>query len=151
MHPIKLLRKNLNIFSFEAQGLPLEATQEMLTLGLCNVVGSFFQSMPVTGSFSRSAVNNASGVRTPLGGVYTGEFHWLIKRHLHIFVLQQLNVYDKLRVIIIGRYNAQISSKKKKKILMTTNNFRYSSYTCAKFVDSVLLLHPEGDTERCYN
>jgi len=55
--------------------MPLEATQEMLTLGLCNVVGSFFQSMPVTGSFSRSAVNNASGVRTPLGGIYTGKFH----------------------------------------------------------------------------
>ncbi|KYQ60101.1 Sodium-independent sulfate anion transporter [Trachymyrmex zeteki] len=52
--------------------MPLDATQEMLTLGLCNVVGSFFQSMPVTGSFSRSAVNNASGVRTPLGGFYTG-------------------------------------------------------------------------------
>lgn len=28
--------------------------------------------MPITGSFSRSAVNHASGVRTPLGGVYTG-------------------------------------------------------------------------------
>lgn len=45
----------------------------MLTLGLCNVAGSFFHSMPVTGSFSRSAVNNASGVRTPLGGIYTGK------------------------------------------------------------------------------
>ncbi|EZA61749.1 Sodium-independent sulfate anion transporter [Ooceraea biroi] len=52
--------------------MPLDATQEMLTLGLCNVIGSFFHSMPVTGSFSRSAVNNASGVRTPLGGMYTG-------------------------------------------------------------------------------
>lgn len=53
--------------------MPLDATQEMLTLGLCNVLGSFFHSMPVTGSFSRSAVNNASGVRTPFGAVYTGE------------------------------------------------------------------------------
>lgn len=55
--------------------MPLDATQEMLTLGLCNVIGSFFQSIPVTGSFSRSAVNNASGVKTPLGGMYTGKFH----------------------------------------------------------------------------
>lgn len=53
--------------------MPLDATQEMLTLGLCNVIGSFFHSMPVAGSFSRSAVNNASGVRTPLGGIYTGK------------------------------------------------------------------------------
>lgn len=28
--------------------------------------------MPVTGSFTRTAVNNASGVRTPFGGIVTG-------------------------------------------------------------------------------
>jgi len=50
----------------------VDANQEMVALGLCNVAGSFFQSFPVTGSFSRTAVNAASGVRTPLGGVYTG-------------------------------------------------------------------------------
>ena len=43
----------------------------MLALGLCNIVGSFVGSMPVTGSFTRSAVNNASGVRTTLAGVFT--------------------------------------------------------------------------------
>ncbi|XP_077260063.1 sodium-independent sulfate anion transporter isoform X3 [Temnothorax americanus] len=63
---------NVAIAKAFSHGMPLDATQEMLTLGLCNLVGSFFQSMPVTGSFSRSAVNNASGVRTPLGGIYTG-------------------------------------------------------------------------------
>jgi len=60
--------------------MPLDATQEMLTLGLSNVVGSFFQSMPVTGSFSRSAVSNASGVRTPLGGMYTGKTSFVVSR-----------------------------------------------------------------------
>lgn len=44
----------------------------MLALGMCNLVGSFFQSMPVTGSFTRTAVNNASGVRTTFGGIITG-------------------------------------------------------------------------------
>lgn len=44
----------------------------MLALGMCNLFGSFFQSMPVTGSFTRTAVNNASGVRTTLGGIVTG-------------------------------------------------------------------------------
>lgn len=39
---------------------------------MCNVVGSFFSSMPTTGSFTRTAVNNASGVRTTLGGIFTG-------------------------------------------------------------------------------
>ncbi|KAL0123840.1 hypothetical protein PUN28_005995 [Cardiocondyla obscurior] len=70
--PIISIIGNVAIAKAFSQGMPLDATQEMLSLGLCNIVGSFFQSMPVTGSFSRSAVNNASGVKTPLGGIYTG-------------------------------------------------------------------------------
>lgn len=57
---------------FSAKGRTVDATQEMLALGLCNLFGSFFQSMPVTGSMTRTAVNNASGVRTTLGGIVTG-------------------------------------------------------------------------------
>lgn len=50
----------------------VDATQEMLALGLCNVFGSFFQSMPTCGAFTRAAVSQASGIRTTLSGVYTG-------------------------------------------------------------------------------
>ena len=50
----------------------MNASQEMIALGLCNLFGSFVQSMPVTGCFSRTAVNSASGVKTPIGGIYTG-------------------------------------------------------------------------------
>lgn len=62
----------LFFFILAASGDSIDATQELYTLGMCNVLGSFFSSMPVTGSFSRSAVNHASGVRTPMGGLYTG-------------------------------------------------------------------------------
>lgn len=55
-----------------ASGQIIDASQELITLSLCNIFGSFFSSMPITGSFSRSAVNHASGVQTPFGGVYTG-------------------------------------------------------------------------------
>jgi sodium-independent sulfate anion transporter 11 len=55
-----------------ATGDSVDATQELLTLGICNLLGSFASSFPVTGSFSRSAVNHASGVMTPFGGFYTG-------------------------------------------------------------------------------
>lgn len=50
-------------------GIPVDATQEMIALGLCNVIGSFAGSMPITGSFTRTAVNHASGVQTPAGGI----------------------------------------------------------------------------------
>ena len=49
-----------------------DATQEMIALGFTNIFGSFFGAFPATGSFSRSAVNHNSGVRTPLGGIFTG-------------------------------------------------------------------------------
>nr|CAD7269510.1 unnamed protein product [Timema shepardi] len=44
----------------------------MIALGVSNILGSFVRSMPVTGSFTRTAVNNASGVCTQLGGAFTG-------------------------------------------------------------------------------
>lgn len=50
----------------------LDSTQEMIALGLCNIMGSFVGAFPAAGAFSRSAVNHSSGVRTPLGGIVTG-------------------------------------------------------------------------------
>ncbi|XP_036232793.2 sodium-independent sulfate anion transporter isoform X3 [Bactrocera oleae] len=55
-----------------SKGKIVNASQEMVALGMCNIMGSFVSSMPVTGSFTRTAVNNASGVKTPLGGAVTG-------------------------------------------------------------------------------
>lgn len=53
-------------------GSGINPTKELVALALSNICGSFFSSIPVTGSFSRSAVNHASGVKTPIGGIYTG-------------------------------------------------------------------------------
>lgn len=55
-----------------ATGKVVDASQEMIALGICNILGSFVQSMPTCGAFSRSAVSEASGVRTPLAGIYSG-------------------------------------------------------------------------------
>ena len=59
-------------FYRSAGGKTVDASQEMVALGICNVFGAFVSSMPTTGSFSRTAVNSSSGVKTPLGGLYTG-------------------------------------------------------------------------------
>lgn len=50
-------------------GYEIDAGQEMLALGISNVVGGCFSCYPVTGSFSRSAVMNATGGLTQLGGI----------------------------------------------------------------------------------
>ncbi|WP_258105070.1 SulP family inorganic anion transporter [Marinoscillum sp. MHG1-6] len=44
----------------------VSANRELAALGLANFVGAFFQSFPVAGGFSRSAVNDQSGAKTPL-------------------------------------------------------------------------------------
>jgi len=43
--------------------------QELISLGLANIVGSFFQSYPTTGGFSRTAVNDQAGAKTGLASV----------------------------------------------------------------------------------
>ncbi|XP_068762668.1 sodium-independent sulfate anion transporter-like isoform X1 [Montipora capricornis] len=50
----------------------VDASQELIALGIANCLGSFVSSYPVTGSFSRTAVNAQSGVATPAGGIFTG-------------------------------------------------------------------------------
>jgi MFS superfamily sulfate permease-like transporter len=65
-----------------AGGKPVDASQEMIALGLCNLSGSLVRSMPTTGSFSRTAVNFASGVKTQAGGIYTGVLVLLVSQNM---------------------------------------------------------------------
>lgn len=48
----------------------VDASQELIALGIANCLSSFVSSYPVTGSFSRTAVNAQSGVATPAGGKF---------------------------------------------------------------------------------
>jgi SulP family sulfate permease len=43
--------------------------QELVALGLANVAGSFFQSYPTTGGFSRTAVNDQAGAKTMVASI----------------------------------------------------------------------------------
>lgn len=49
----------------------VDATQEMLALGMCNLAVAFVSPLPVAGSFTRTAINNSSGVKTSLGCAVT--------------------------------------------------------------------------------
>lgn len=70
--PLVSILESVAIAKAFSKGKIVDATQEMIALGLCNIASSFFQSIPITGSFTRTAVNHNSGVKTPLGGVVTG-------------------------------------------------------------------------------
>ena len=45
--------------------------QELTALGLANSLGSFFSAFPVTGGFSRTAVNDQAGAKTGLASIIT--------------------------------------------------------------------------------
>lgn len=52
-------------------GYKIKPNQEIIALGLVNMIGCFFGAYPATGSFSRSAVKSRSGVKTPLADFFT--------------------------------------------------------------------------------
>lgn len=47
----------------------VEPNQELIALGASNFIGSFFSSYPVTGGFSRSAVNDQAGAKTGVAAI----------------------------------------------------------------------------------
>jgi len=49
----------------------VDVNQEFVGQGLANLVGAFFQCYPVAGSFSRTAMNYATGARTGLSSVFS--------------------------------------------------------------------------------
>merc|ERR1711933_348759 len=50
---------------------PLDSSLELIGLGMSNMMGAMFQAYPVTGSFSRSAVNNETGAVSGISGLFT--------------------------------------------------------------------------------
>lgn len=53
----------------QKHGYKVDANKELIGLGMANIGGSFFQSFPTTGGFSRTAVNDQSGANTTLAAV----------------------------------------------------------------------------------
>ena len=47
----------------------INTNQELVALGMSNLIGSFFQSYPVTGGLSRSAVNDESGAKSGISAI----------------------------------------------------------------------------------
>ncbi len=53
---------------------PWDENKELIGQGLAKVAAAFCQSMPVSGSFSRSALNLASDARTPMSSIIAAAF-----------------------------------------------------------------------------
>ncbi|EEP81795.1 sulfate permease II [Uncinocarpus reesii 1704] len=49
----------------------IDPSQELIGIGVTNLLGPFLGGYPATGSFSRTAIQSKAGVRTPFAGVIT--------------------------------------------------------------------------------
>lgn len=77
----------------------INPNQELIAIGVTNLIGPCFGAYAATGSFSRSAVKAKSGVRTPLAGwitailvliaIYalTGVFYWIPNAGLSAIII----------------------------------------------------------------
>ncbi len=87
----------------------LDANQELIGQGLGNIVGSFTQSYPTSGSFSRSAVNIDAGAVTGLSSVVTGvivvvTLLWLTPLLYH---LPQATLAAVIMMAVVGLINVR--------------------------------------------
>ncbi|XP_055947438.1 sodium-independent sulfate anion transporter-like isoform X1 [Argiope bruennichi] len=116
--PLLCLLEAIAIAKSFSKGKKIDATQEMIAFGFCNIMGSFVSSYPATGSFSRTAINYSSGVRTTAGGVVTGSlvllalgfmspyFRFIPKASLSALIfISVLNMVHYEDVIIMWRTN----------------------------------------------
>jgi SulP family sulfate permease len=55
-------------------GQRVDANQDMFSLGMANLSCAYLSGMPSSGSLTRSALNQQSGARTPLAGLFNGLF-----------------------------------------------------------------------------
>ncbi|MFK7980742.1 MAG: SulP family inorganic anion transporter [Saprospiraceae bacterium] len=53
------------------QDYTIRPDQELFALGISKIGGAFFQSIPTSGSFSRSAINNEAGAKTTVASIIT--------------------------------------------------------------------------------
>lgn len=50
----------------------IDPNRELTAIGTSNLVGGFFQALPVAGSFSRSSVADQAGAHSPIANVFAG-------------------------------------------------------------------------------
>lgn len=77
----------------------IDPSQEMVAIGVTNLLGPFLGAYPATGSFSRTAIKSKAGVRTPFAGVITAVvvllaiyaltavFHWIPSASLSAVII----------------------------------------------------------------
>ncbi len=98
----------------------IDPNKELFGQGLANLAGSFFQSFPTSGSFSRTALNYHAGAKTNLSSIVTGAMVLITLLFLTklLYFLPQII----LAAVIVASVGSLINFKKIKLILLTSKH-----------------------------
>jgi len=93
-------------------GYTIDQSQELVFLGVANLTNGIFGGMPVGGTLSRISINSESGVKSPLGGIFTsgivllgifaltGVLSWIPKATLSaVIIVAVLNILPPISLI----------------------------------------------------
>lgn len=97
----------------------IDANHELVAIGASNFLGSFFKSIPVSGSFSRSAASEQANVQTPLANIITSVviiatllFLTPIFYFLPMPILAAIIIVSALNLIDIGEFRFLYKTKR---------------------------------------
>lgn len=94
------------------RGYEIDSSQELIGLGVANIVGSIFQSFPVTGAMGQSAVNDDIGAETGIAGIATSLVVLIVLLFLTpVFELMPLAVLAAIVIsFVLGMFVSTVSS-----------------------------------------
>ncbi|RMH01582.1 MAG: SulP family inorganic anion transporter [Aquificota bacterium] len=116
----------------------IDTNQELIGQGLSNIIGSFFKSFPVSGSFSRSAVNFKAGAKTGLSNVISALF--VIAT---LFIFAPLLYYLPRAVLSAIVISAVVGLIDPKKFLHTWKTNRYDGITALSTFALSFIMKPD--------
>ena len=97
----------------------IDANHELVAIGASNFLGSLFKSIPVSGSFSRSAASEQANVQTPLANIITSVviiatllFLTPIFYFLPMPILAAIIIVSALNLIDIGEFKFLYKTKR---------------------------------------
>jgi SulP family sulfate permease len=116
-------------------GQRLDTNQEFFGQGVANVLSGFFSGYPVSGSFSRTAINYESGGRSPLANVFSGL--WVLAAMLVLAPLAKHLPRAALAGVLLVTAFGMIDRKEMRRILRTSRGD--SSIMLATFFATLVL------------
>lgn len=116
-------------------GQRLDTNQEFFGQGMANVLAGFFSGYPVSGSFTRTALNHGAGGRTPLANVFSGL--WVLAAMLALAPLARYLPRAALAGVLLVTAWGMVDRREMRRILHSSKGD--SSIMLATLVGTLLL------------